>query len=102
MSPLTEPYDEEGALSLWPNEDDISTVNPLESLNAEYEYGVKSIHSNSSFKVDLPFIPGLSYKLLYGYNYYVIDTELYKSSKNTVQGMVQKGYAEVIHQNSQK
>lgn len=98
MSPLTDPYDEKGNVNFQPWPDDLSVVNPLEPLNYLKEDVTRSVLSTNFIQIDFPFINGLTYKLMTGYNYRFRLIEQYRSSANTLEGMQKGGVASVNNQ----
>jgi len=102
MNPLTEPYDENGVLDFQPNKDDQNQTNPLEGLNIQKEDVARGIVTNNYLQIDFPFLKGLSYKVIGGYNYRTRLIETYKSSINTLEGSNLKGSAAVNNQYKQE
>lgn len=101
MLPLTEPYDADGNIIYQPNEDDQNTASPLQQLNFQKEDVARSIITNNYLQVDFPFLKGLSYKLIGGYNFRNRLIELYKASNNTLEGEKAGGSATVNNQYKQ-
>ncbi|MCD7937077.1 MAG: TonB-dependent receptor [Tannerellaceae bacterium] len=102
MNPLTQPYDEDGVLIFQPNRDDQNVTNPLEALNVQKEDVARGFLSNNYLQVNFPFVKGLSYKLLTGYEYRTRLIETYKSSADTMDGMKKGGDAVVNNQFRQR
>ncbi len=102
MNPLTAPYDEDGKLNFQPNPDDLNIVNPLEGLNIQKEDVARRILTNNYIQVDFPFVEGLSFKTLTGYNYRARLIEQYSSSSNTLRGSQVGGSATVNNQNREE
>lgn len=98
MNPLLEAYDVDGNLIFQPNQDDLSVSNPLEGLNVKKEDVARGIVTTNFLQVDFPFLKGLSYKLLGGYNYRTRLIEQYKASYNTLEGQQKGGSATVNNQ----
>ncbi len=102
MNPLTSPYDEDGEIMLQPNRDDMSVTNPLEGLNIQKEDVARSMNTINYLQVDFPFLKGLSYKVVAGYNFRSRLIETYKSSTATLEGQSKKGVATVNNQYKQE
>lgn len=101
MSPLLEPYNEDGSIKLQPNPDDMSVANPLEGLNVLSEDVARSINTTNYFHIKFPFIKGLSLKTIGGYNFRNRLIETYRASTNTLEGRSKKGVAIVNNQYKQ-
>lgn len=101
MNPLTTPYDADGNISLQPNTDDMSVTNPLEGLNIQKEDVARSVNTVNYLQVDFPFLKGLSFKTIAGYNFRSRLIESYKSSTATLEGQSKKGVAAVNNQYKQ-
>lgn len=71
MNPLAEPYDEEGNIrpAAWEDSSEAFAVNPLSDLNNKVNDIRAKVITNNVLEVQLPFVPGLSYKLNTGYTY---------------------------------
>ncbi|UXP33878.1 TonB-dependent receptor [Reichenbachiella agarivorans] len=69
MNPLTEPYDADGNQLVYPWKESIYWGNPLSGLLEEDSDKNYKIVTNNYLQVDLPFVPGLSYKLNTGIEY---------------------------------
>lgn len=101
MNPLTSPYDENGNIQLQPNTDDMSVTNPLEGLNIQKEDVARSVNTINYIQIDFPFLKGLSFKTIAGYNFRSRLIESYKSSTATLEGQSKKGVAVVNNQYKQ-
>lgn len=101
LNPLTEPYDENGNLLLRPNTDDANQSNPLANLNIEKEDVARSLNTTNYLQFDIPFIKGLSYKVIGGYYFRSRLIETYYASTNTITGMNTSGQAIVNNQYKQ-
>src|SRR5690606_28019961 len=101
MNPLTRPYNDAGQLNYRPNPDDLSMVNPLEPLNYTKEDVARGAITNNYLHVDAPFLEGLSYRLLTGFNFRNRLIEQYKSSTNTLSGSQVGGEANLNNQYKQ-
>lgn len=101
MSPLAEPYDENGKLVFYPDGNDASRVNPFDALNVEKEDVARSFSTVNYLQVDFPFIKGLSYKLMGGYDYRTRLVETYSPMASTAQGEKVNGEASVLNQYKQ-
>ncbi len=102
MNPLTKAFDENGNILLQPNTDDMGVSNPLEGLNIQKEDVSRSINTVNYFQIKFPFIPGLSFKTIGGYNFRTRLIEEYQSSTATLQGRSKKGVANVNNQYKQE
>lgn len=98
MNPLTEAYDVDGKLLLQPNIDDMSVTNPLEGLNIQKEDVARNINTINYLQVSFPFLKGLSFKTLAGYNFRTRLIESYQSSTATLSGQSKDGVASVNNQ----
>ncbi|WP_176146178.1 SusC/RagA family TonB-linked outer membrane protein [Parapedobacter luteus] len=95
MNPLTLPYQEDGtSLRIFPWVEDEFFSNPLEGFNVLKEDGTRSVLSNNFLEVDVPFVPGLSYRLNTGYTYRYRGVETYYG-RNTRSGLQQGGVSEI-------
>ena len=101
MNPLTDAYDENGNIKLQPNTDDMGVSNPLQGLSIQKEDVARSINTTNFFHVKFPFIPGLSFKTIAGYNFRSRLIESYESSTATLEGKSKKGVATVNNQYKQ-
>lgn len=102
MSPLTEPYKEDGTLNLQPNRDDSSVKNPLEGLNVQKEDVARSMNTTNFLHIQFPFVKGLSFKTIAGYSYRSRLIESYESRTATFEGESKKGVATVNNQYKQE
>tara|TARA_Y100001980_G_C14556834_1_gene351000 strand:+ start:29572 stop:32844 length:3273 start_codon:yes stop_codon:yes gene_type:complete len=94
MNPLSNPYNEDGSLAIFPWADDPFFSNPLSNTRALDNDKTKSLFTNNYLKVDFPFIQGLSYKLNTGYRLSTNNKGLFYGSE-TYQGYLNNGVAEV-------
>lgn len=95
MNPLALPYEEDGrTLRIFPWAEDAFFTNPLQGFDVSQEDRTRSILTNNFVKIDVPFIPGLSYKLNTGYTYRYRAVEAYYD-KNTRTGLQQAGVSEI-------
>lgn len=101
MNPLAEPYDENGNLLFYPDGNDAMVLNPLEALNVKKEDVARGISTVNYVQVDFPFLKGLTYKLVGGYDYRTRLVESYQSMANTAQGEKVNGEAVVNNQYKQ-
>lgn len=92
MNPLTTPYNPDGTLTVyaWPEYNLAS--NPLGATLARNVNNVYRIFTTNSLKVDLPFVPGLSYKLNTGVEFQT-DVRRTYYGRNTRTGFENKGQA---------
>lgn len=98
MNPLTLPYDDNGNLALFPHPDEPNMASPLEPLNHQRSDLARSVVTTNFLHVDLPFIEGLSYRIIGGYNFRTRLIDNYRSSANTIQGIQQGGWANTQNQ----
>lgn len=91
VNPLTQGFNEDGTLKMypWPEFTDIS--NPLEPLNYDYQKKTFQILSNNFLEVEIPKVKGLSYRLNFGIQKYWFDQSNYKD-RSTVEGFAKQGY----------
>ncbi|PZR28952.1 MAG: TonB-dependent receptor [Citrobacter freundii] len=101
MNPLTEAYDANGNIALQPNPDDMGVSNPLEGLNIQKEDVARSINTINYFQIKFPFLKGLSFKTIAGYNFRTRLIETYESSTATLAGRSKNGIATVNNQYKQ-
>lgn len=95
MNPLALPYEEDGStLRIVPWQEDSFFANPLEGLNVLQQDRTRSIISNNFLQVDIPFIPGLSYRLNTGYTYRYRAVETYYG-RNTKSGLQAGGVSQL-------
>ncbi|MBP2830677.1 TonB-dependent receptor [Aquimarina sp. U1-2] len=91
LNPLTNPYEEDGVTpTVFPWPEDEFFGNPLERTLFENEDEEYSIFSNVYMNIDIPFIPGLSYKLNTGSEYSNRDRNTYRG-RNTRTGLLAEG-----------
>ncbi len=91
LNPLTNPFEEDGVTpTIFPWPEDEFFGNPLERKLFENEDEEYSIFSNIYVDIDLPFIPGLSYKLNTGTEYSNRDRNTYRG-RNTRTGLLVDG-----------
>ncbi len=101
MNPLTQAYDADGNLLYAPNPTDISVTNPLEPLNHTSEDVARSLMTTNFLHFDFPFLKGLSFRIIGGYNFRSRLIETYMSSANTLVGQQVGGRAIVNNQYKQ-
>lgn len=80
MNPLTTPFEEDGSLTVYPWEEDEFFQNPLANSIYDNEDEEYTIFSNLYLDLDLPFVPGLSYRLNTGFEYSNRDRNTYRGS----------------------
>lgn len=92
MVPLAEPYDSNGniRLSAWEDGSVAYAKNPLSAINEKNSDVTMNIISNNVLDLNIPFIPGLSYKLNTGYTYRANDYKNYQG-RNTYEGAQANG-----------
>lgn len=92
MNPLSKPYDEDGKLTIYPWPEDIYFPNPLQEIlfdNKDLSY---QVNTNNYLLVNVPFVPGLSYRLNTGVGLGVRDYANY-SPRTTATGFEVQGLA---------
>lgn len=94
MNPLANPFDEFGNLTVIPWPEDPFFSNPLQNTLAENDDQSYKVFSNNFIEVDLPFIPGLTYRLNTGIEYQQRNQGTY-FGRNTQRGQQVQGRAEV-------
>ncbi len=82
LNPLTNPFEEDGSIAVYPWPEDQFFGNPLGNSLIENEDEEYSIFSNIYVDVDLPFIPGLSYRFNTGIEYSNRDINTYVGRDN--------------------
>ena len=92
FNPLTKAYDDDGNLSIYPWPEDPYFRNPLmgslaKNLNESYQ-----VVTNNFATVDIPFIPGLQYRINTGIRMRFLDTGTYYG-RNTKTGLENLGDA---------
>lgn len=92
MVPLAEPYDADGniRLSAWEDGSVAYAKNPLSAINEKNSDVTMKIISNNVLDVNVPFIPGLSYKLNTGYTFRTNDYKNYQG-RDTYEGAQANG-----------
>ncbi|KAB7727361.1 SusC/RagA family TonB-linked outer membrane protein [Rudanella paleaurantiibacter] len=92
MNPLTTPFNPDGTLTVyaWPEYN--LAANPLAPTLARNINNVYRIFTTNSLKVDLPFVPGLSYKINTGVEFQT-DVRRTYYGRNTRTGFENKGQA---------
>lgn len=98
LTPLAEPYDENGVLKFYPDGNEAKRVNPLDALNVDKEDVSRGFSTTNYLQVDFPFIKGLSYKLIGAYDYRTRLIESYYSMEGTAAGRDVSGSASVNNQ----
>jgi TonB-linked SusC/RagA family outer membrane protein len=68
-NPLSKAYDEEGEQNIYPWPEETYWGNPLAPLLADDKDKRYQVFTNNFVKIDIPFIPGLQYKLNSGVEY---------------------------------
>ena len=94
MNPLVDnPYNEDGTVNLypWPEWPD---ANPMESINYDDDDVSNQLVANNYLNIDLPFVPGLSYRLNTGVRRKFSDHKVY-AGNNTSLGIANGGYASI-------
>lgn len=95
MNPLALPFEEDGVTRrIFPWVEDAFFTNPLQGFDVLNEDVSRSILSNNFLEIDIPFVPGLSYRLNTGYTYRYRAVETYYG-QNTRSGLQQGGASEI-------
>lgn len=90
MNPLTSIRDETGALAIYPWPEDLYWGNPLQHTLAENKDKRYKVFSNNFINVNIPWIPGLQYKLNTGVDYTNREQNSYYG-RNTQNGLESGG-----------
>ncbi|MBV6645454.1 MAG: TonB-dependent receptor [Cyclobacteriaceae bacterium] len=90
MNPLTNPKEEDGSLTIYPWPEDPFFGNPLGNTLYVREDEEYTVFSNIYLNADIPFVPGLSYKLNTGIEYSNRDRNTYQG-RNTKNGFETNG-----------
>lgn len=90
LSPLYNPFNENGTIDLSPISEDTQIQNPLEALLFENEDKETRIITNHYLDVEIPWIEGLKYKINTGFSWNFADAKTYKGL-NTVEGNIDGG-----------
>ncbi|GEO03733.1 SusC/RagA family TonB-linked outer membrane protein [Adhaeribacter aerolatus] len=85
MNPLTRPFDENGNQKIYPWPEDIYFENPLENLLFEDKDKSYQVVTNNYAIVEVPFVPGLSYRANSGIRMRAEDNAYY-AGRNTGTG----------------
>jgi len=90
INPLTEAFEEDGSLAIYPNKENPNVQNPLQGTLASNSDKSYQVVSNNFVRIDLPFIPGLDYTLNAGVRYKFSDNATY-FGRNTAIGLENRG-----------
>ena len=90
LSPLYNPFNENGTIDLSPISEDTQVQNPLESLLFKNEDNETRIITNHYLDVEIPGVEGLKYKINTGFTWDNSDDKTYRGL-NTVVGKVDNG-----------
>lgn len=93
-NPLINPYQANGALTIYPWPEFTDIANPLEPLNYNNTDESRQLVTNNYLLLDFPFIEGLSYRLNTGITERFIDQSTY-AGRNTKLGLESGGVADV-------
>ncbi len=96
FNPLTTPYNEDGSLTLRPWPEEVEMANPLSPTLATNDDKSYKVFTNNYLAVELPFLPGLSYRLNTGVEYENIKRGTYYG-RNTLRGFTNRGDAETYN-----
>ena len=75
---------------MFPDGNDAMVSNPLDAFNAKREDVGRAINTVNYAQIDFPFLKGLSYKFLTGYNYRTRLVESYQP-RTTAEGNQKNG-----------
>ena len=90
LSPLYNPFNENGTIDLSPISEDTQVQNPLESLLFDNEDKETRIITNHYLDIQVPWVEGLKYKINTGFTWNNADAKTYRGL-NTVVGQVDRG-----------
>ncbi|SHE34615.1 TonB-linked outer membrane protein, SusC/RagA family [Mariniphaga anaerophila] len=90
LNPLVKPYNDDGTIRIYIWPEDVYFTNPLEYTLYKDKNRAYGVFSNNSLNIDIPFIPGLEYKINSGLRLNVSDNATY-SGRNTKRGLESKG-----------
>lgn len=93
-NPLTKPYDENGALTIYPWPEDQTVSNPLQGLLYNDIDKSYQVVANSFAEISVPFISGLSYRINSGLRIRFTDTSTYRG-RNTATGLSNRSTADI-------
>lgn len=93
-NPLINPFDESGALTIYPWPEFTDIGNPLEPINYDNTDKSRQLVTNNYLLLDFPFIEGLSYRLNTGLTEGSIDQSTY-AGRNTKVGLESGGVADI-------
>jgi TonB-linked SusC/RagA family outer membrane protein len=96
MNPLTNPYEDDGSLTIYPWPEDIFWNNPLEGLLAVNDDKTHRVFSSNFVQVNAPFLEGLSYRFNGGIDYGQRDIGTYYG-RDTQVGYETQGQATRRH-----
>lgn len=98
FSPLYQPFNEDGSLTLRPDQGDGSIRNPLERTLFENEDKELKLITNQYINVKIPGVEGLEYKLNFGYQRSTRSNRTYKG-RNTIDGEARDGELTIVESN---
>lgn len=90
INPLTQAYEEDGSLAIYPNKENPNVENPLQGLLANNSNESYQLLTNNYVRVEVPFIPGLDYTLNAGIRLRFSDNATYYG-RNTANGLEDRG-----------
>nr|WP_294894365.1 TonB-dependent receptor [uncultured Pedobacter sp.] len=93
FDPLTEPFNADGSIAIYANEDINKSGNPLGNLLVDNTEDYYKIFTANSVDVKIPFVKGLSYKLNTGVEYGSDHRKTYYG-RDVAKGYEKNGYAE--------
>jgi TonB-linked SusC/RagA family outer membrane protein len=96
MNPLTDAYNDDGSLTIYPWPEDIFWSNPLEGTLATNVDKTHRVFSSNFIQVSAPFLEGLSYRFNGGIDYAQRDIGTYYG-RNTQVGFETQGQATRRH-----
>ncbi|MEQ9307467.1 MAG: SusC/RagA family TonB-linked outer membrane protein, partial [Marinoscillum sp.] len=94
MNPLTKAFNDDGSYTIFPWQEDPFFYNPLTQTLALDDDVTNKVFTNNFLDVEIPFIPGLSYRLNTGIEYYSWEQGTY-FGRNTSRGTTNGGEADV-------
>jgi TonB-linked SusC/RagA family outer membrane protein len=98
LSPLYNGLNEDGSIDLSPIDEDGSVRNPMEPLRYINENKETRVITNHFVNLEVPKVPGLAYKLNFGYQTNAGASKTYLG-QNTVTGAIQNGRLSITHAN---
>lgn len=69
FTPLSKPYNNDGAIALYADSSNFQSRNPLSNLLVKNKDNTYKVFTSNSIKIDVPFVKGLSYRFNTGVEY---------------------------------